>query len=493
MNKAMQFERKAPQQATPRAASWLRAWILAFAPASAVVVACATVFLRPVIKSIESTPHPQLVYGIFAAFFIGLALCGLALLKFQREAQFIRRWLAMPDHQQRQQSLDALTARTRLATAPALAVLLSALPGAHRHAKFEREFHVVEASFLEKLELPNYIAGALVGLGLVGTFVGLLGTLEDLGAVFGSLANTGNSNVNPTAVFADMVQKLQDPMKGMGTAFVASLYGLLGSLVVGLCALSVSKSAHAALEALAGAERVCAAQETARVTLEAPGDDASQAVTHAQLQALLGRVLQAQADHAAQMTTWAQTSEQRFVQAIHQALERGLNASREMSAHTQQGMGAFVQAVQAQNQQIHALADDLSGQQRGLIETVHTLSRQVQDERQALHKDMQALGERQHLENRQSLERLEKTVGQMALASEKAMRALERHIQMQEKVMDGLPQTSYWKDAWRKVQDYLRTSRQQADLALLADAVSRQTHILEGMSRKLPPDRVNKG
>lgn len=41
-----------------------------------------------------------------------------------------------------------------------------------------------------------------------------------------------------------MIQKLQGPMEGMGTAFVASLYGLLGSLVIGLTATSVRRAAE---------------------------------------------------------------------------------------------------------------------------------------------------------------------------------------------------------------------------------------------------------
>jgi putative cell wall-binding protein len=40
-----------------------------------------------------------------------------------------------------------------------------------------------------------------------------------------------------------MISRLQAPMKAMGTAFVASLYGLLGSLIVGLMAYSAKKTA----------------------------------------------------------------------------------------------------------------------------------------------------------------------------------------------------------------------------------------------------------
>jgi hypothetical protein len=53
----------------------------------------------------------------------------------------------------------------------------------------------------------------------------------------------GGVDTNPVDLFSDMISRLQAPMKAMGTAFVASLYGLLGSLIVGLMAYSAKKTA----------------------------------------------------------------------------------------------------------------------------------------------------------------------------------------------------------------------------------------------------------
>ena len=52
--------------------------------------------------------------------------------------------------------------------------------------------------------------------------------------------------MSPTQMFSDMVSKLQAPMRGMGTAFVASLYGLLGSLIVTLMLVSARQTGSSA-------------------------------------------------------------------------------------------------------------------------------------------------------------------------------------------------------------------------------------------------------
>ena len=117
-----------------------------------------------------------------------------------------------------------------------------------RQTAVENELKAIEKRLASMLGLPNFIGSALVGLGLVGTFIGLLGTLDDLGQLFASLGAGGTAGTDATAMFGDMVRRLQEPMRGMGTAFVASLYGLLGSLLLGLTVLSVRKTASAVID-----------------------------------------------------------------------------------------------------------------------------------------------------------------------------------------------------------------------------------------------------
>jgi hypothetical protein len=82
----------------------------------------------------------------------------------------------------------------------------------------------------ETRETSRYLIGLLVFLGLLGTFYGLLETVQSVGGVIGSLS-AGASD--PVRAFNDLKSGLQSPLGGMGTAFSASLFGLAGSLVLG--------------------------------------------------------------------------------------------------------------------------------------------------------------------------------------------------------------------------------------------------------------------
>lgn len=82
----------------------------------------------------------------------------------------------------------------------------------------------------ESREISRYLISLLVFLGLLGTFWGLLGTIGAVSSVLGGLeVDSGDFNL----MFQTMKAGLQEPLKGMGTAFSSSLFGLGGSLVLG--------------------------------------------------------------------------------------------------------------------------------------------------------------------------------------------------------------------------------------------------------------------
>ncbi len=82
----------------------------------------------------------------------------------------------------------------------------------------------------ETRETSRYLIGLLVFLGLLGTFYGLLETVQSVKGVIGGLS-VGPSDV--ARAFSDLQSRLQTPLGGMSTAFSASLFGLAGSLILG--------------------------------------------------------------------------------------------------------------------------------------------------------------------------------------------------------------------------------------------------------------------
>jgi hypothetical protein len=82
----------------------------------------------------------------------------------------------------------------------------------------------------ETRETSRYLIGLLVFLGLLGTFYGLLETVQSVGGVIGTLSAGA---ADPVRAFNDLKSGLQSPLGGMSTAFSASLFGLSGSLVLG--------------------------------------------------------------------------------------------------------------------------------------------------------------------------------------------------------------------------------------------------------------------
>ena len=88
----------------------------------------------------------------------------------------------------------------------------------------------------EARDTGRYMVGLLVFLGLLGTFWGLLETIQSVGLAINTLSSTGET----VAVFDELKSGLAAPLKGMGTAFSSSLLGLSGSLVLGFLELQAS-------------------------------------------------------------------------------------------------------------------------------------------------------------------------------------------------------------------------------------------------------------
>lgn len=82
----------------------------------------------------------------------------------------------------------------------------------------------------DRRALIRYLIGALVLLGLIGTFYGLLITIGGVREVIGTLSV--DSATDTMALLTALKERLAVPLGGMGMAFSTSLFGLLTSLAL---------------------------------------------------------------------------------------------------------------------------------------------------------------------------------------------------------------------------------------------------------------------
>jgi hypothetical protein len=89
----------------------------------------------------------------------------------------------------------------------------------------------IQSRLDESREISRYLTSLLIFLGLLGTFWGLLGTIDSVAAAIRGMKV--GTNGDPASMFESLKQSLEGPLAGMGIAFSASLFGLSGSLLLG--------------------------------------------------------------------------------------------------------------------------------------------------------------------------------------------------------------------------------------------------------------------
>ena len=96
-------------------------------------------------------------------------------------------------------------------------------------------------------EMIKYITALLVFLGLLGTFWGLLITIETVGQ---TISNMSIDEENILTNFANLKESLKAPLAGMGIAFSSSLFGLTSSLCLGFIDLQGNRAQNTFLDNL---------------------------------------------------------------------------------------------------------------------------------------------------------------------------------------------------------------------------------------------------
>ena len=92
----------------------------------------------------------------------------------------------------------------------------------------------------EQRDLSRYLIGLLIFLGLLGTFWGLLLTIASVAEIIGGLS----AGSDALAMFDTLKTRLREPLSGMSTSFSTSLFGLAGSLVLGLLDLFAGRASN---------------------------------------------------------------------------------------------------------------------------------------------------------------------------------------------------------------------------------------------------------
>ncbi len=91
----------------------------------------------------------------------------------------------------------------------------------------------IEQKLADERNQLNYLAGLLIFLGLIGTFIGLMEMVGSIGNIIGGLAS---SDATSSDTMKRLMTNLQVPLTGMAAGFSSSLFGLFGSLVLGILA-----------------------------------------------------------------------------------------------------------------------------------------------------------------------------------------------------------------------------------------------------------------
>jgi hypothetical protein len=200
-------------------------------------------FYKAILSTVEGNPHPQINYMIFMLIVVGCVQMLMHVHRINKEGQLFDQYfnwvelgrseteirLFLDDKNKKQDVLELL----RVIQAWRGKALTSV-----QHSIVEAELERFAARQGRRLMLSNFMSGMMVGLGLLGTFIGLLGALAEIGKLIGSF-NMGEGLVDPIAAISELVARLTAPMQAMGVAFSASLFGVLGSLIMGVLMVSV--------------------------------------------------------------------------------------------------------------------------------------------------------------------------------------------------------------------------------------------------------------
>lgn len=204
----------------------------------------AAIYYKAIMKTITSNPHPQVNYMIFTITLVGGILILLNIGKLMHEAKELAKFTVAKKEGTKVEELveHALNCDADIAYVLRMMAVTTDRSITHQEQiAIETELHKASSRINSRNAIPQFLGGLLVGMGLLGTFIGLLATLDDIAILISSFGSLDMKTADPIAVFSQMVKRMEAPMHSMGIAFSASMYGLLGSIVLGFMMVSVRR------------------------------------------------------------------------------------------------------------------------------------------------------------------------------------------------------------------------------------------------------------
>ena len=173
--------------------------------------------------------NKELNSGILIIFFLGVFLSLKHILDIRKE----QRWLS---------SFISRNVTSSQYTPNLLKEIEDEIKGKNEFGVDEKKANIIFETIVAKMdfdkEVNRYLIVVLVFLGLLGTFWGLLVTIDSVGKTIGELSI---EEENILLTFLSLKEALKAPLSGMGTAFATSLFGLAASLSLGFIDLQYTK------------------------------------------------------------------------------------------------------------------------------------------------------------------------------------------------------------------------------------------------------------
>lgn len=211
------------------------------------VVLGTVIFFDAIMSTVNGNPHPQINYVIFALIATGCVMMCVHVFRINREGRLFQTYRrsvrdGASNEEIREQLNDANKSHDVIILMQLIEEMRGTAVNSVQHAAIESELERFSARQNRKLLLAHFMSGLMIGMGLLGTFIGLLGALAEIGKLIGSF-NLGAGMTDPVAAISELVTRLTSPMQAMGVAFSASLFGVLGSLIMGVLMVGVKSAA----------------------------------------------------------------------------------------------------------------------------------------------------------------------------------------------------------------------------------------------------------